>query len=241
MKHIVGLLLAGTFVIGCAAGGEGTNSAAGASGGGGASQGGGGSPASNGGAGGAGGVGGDPTVGSCGDYPSEFELECLTCGESNCCQDFAECEVDSACYEHQVCLEECEDDECSALCDEAYPSGADASNALENCLIKYCSSQCYEPAAEETEICDSGITLSDPTCDACLSAPCCDVFKACDADTECAACLYGLPDGTGGGAAAGGADATGGAGGGAMPCNGNAIYADLDTCVVDNCAAECGE
>jgi hypothetical protein len=75
------------------------------------------------------------------------------------------------------------------------------------------------PDAAVTDICGTGLSSGNATCDTCLGNLCCGEITTCVADTACTECLS--------------------TGGSAPGCSSNGIYLATTSCDGSNCSASC--
>lgn len=112
---------------------------------------------------------------------------CNACMEQSCCAKLAACDTGTGCGSLIACLEACApgDGPCAQGCQAAEPDGVAALQALFACYEMSCKST----TACGSAVCDSGFVHASAECGDCLSASCCDTWKACAADETCSDCL----------------------------------------------------
>ena len=89
-------------------------------------------------------AGGGPgtTTSSCGGLGSA-NAACETCMESKCCSEATACGTSLSCLDYWDCVVPCNGDPaCRDQCDAQYPAGAAPYEALRDCLLDNCHSQC---------------------------------------------------------------------------------------------------
>lgn len=89
-------------------------------------------------------AGGGPgmTMTTCGGLGSQ-NAACETCMENECCSEASACGNSATCLDYWDCAVACNGDAgCRDECDALYPSGAAPYEALRDCLLDNCYSQC---------------------------------------------------------------------------------------------------
>lgn len=163
--------------------------------------------------GGASGTGG----GACGTTTwSKTNMLCNACMESSCCNQLAACDAGTSCGKLLACIEACapSDAGCTQTCESSQSDGVSALNALVSCHDSACQGSCG------ANVCDSGVVVSSPACADCLTADCCDSWKACSQDDACRGCLTG-------------AQTSG--------CDGSSLYTLAKECLSTSCGDVCTE
>lgn len=164
--------------------------------------------------GGSGGTGGSTTIPEC-QASGYGDATCGACAEANCATQCEACLGDQACVTWVQCVVNCTDQTCMDAC--GTNAAGDAWLGNSGCLSTACATECG--GSSGTQICDSGLSMSDATCATCLGTNCCNEVKACEADSACLACITG--------------QSTDG-------CDTNTNYTAVNTCFGGPCATDCG-
>jgi len=126
-------------------------------------------------------------TGPCGGSVFTGVADCESCVESSCCAELSACAPGTPCGNLLACQSTCPNGEggCLGNCQMTFPAGQADYQALDGCF----QNNCIEDPSCNGPICDSGAQAFSPLCGDCLGAFCCDIIKACLADSQCIDCL----------------------------------------------------
>lgn len=124
---------------------------------------------------------------ACGSSVWSANAQCNACMEQSCCDKLAACGAGTSCGSVVECIAACApgDATCPQDCQSSQPDGAADLDALIACY----EANCKTTPACGAEVCDSGFVLANADCGDCLTANCCDSWKACAEDQTCSDCL----------------------------------------------------
>ncbi|APR82954.1 Hypothetical protein A7982_08303 [Minicystis rosea] len=135
--------------------------------------------------------------------------------EANCCTALAACDTGTPCGDLIACVRACSpsDDACASDCQSEHGDAQSKVDALLGCYDARCkgTSDCG------AQVCDTGLSVPDATCAACLSTSCCDAWKLCSQDSSCVDCLISPT----------------------AACAGNAQYQSAASCQEGSCGSLC--
>jgi len=164
-------------------------------------------------------TGADPTLHTCGECTAA--VLAYNPDKSNPCADeIAACINLPDCITYDQCQGSCSTKSCVLQCAVDHPSGKLAFDAIFECRCDTaCIDECVgDDACAPDPVC--GVSDDDASCQSCIESNCCDAMAACAIDPSCYACYFEqtLP---------------------AVSCWDNAIFTELQSCMVDACDGDC--
>lgn len=141
-----------------------------------------------------------------------------TSGNGACVATIDACFNSSSCNSFVNCISNCTTSACQQQCVSSNPTGSDQYFAILECICNTCDTECANDPMCQVSGC--GFEFSDPTCNSCNEAECCDEALACANDSACTTCATSSNP--------------------PASCSSNTALNAWDACLSQNCATECG-